>query len=71
MARGVATAATIADHVTSHEGDWNAFITGELQSLCEPCHNSRKRLLDVDGYSSNIGADGWPTDPRHPANAKR
>jgi 5-methylcytosine-specific restriction endonuclease McrA len=34
------TAANVVDHVTPHKGDWTDFITGELQSLCEPCHNS-------------------------------
>jgi len=39
-ARGIVTAANVVDHVTPHRGDWNAFVTGELQSLCEPCHKS-------------------------------
>ena len=66
-ARGITTPATIADHVVSHRGDWNAFILGELQSLCASCHNSGKRLLDERGYTNDIDDDGWPTDPRHPA----
>jgi 5-methylcytosine-specific restriction endonuclease McrA len=70
LARGVTTPATIADHVVSHGGDWNAFILGELQSLCEPCHNSLKRRLDQDGFVSDVDDDGWPIDPRHPANAR-
>jgi len=68
-ARGIATPAVIADHVESHEGDWNAFMLGELQSLCKPCHDSLKRRLDLDGHTQDIDADGWPTDPSHPANA--
>jgi len=67
LAHGVTTPATIADHVVSHRGDWNAFILGELQSLCEPCHNRGKRLLDERGHTNDIDDDGWPTDPRHPA----
>src|SRR3954462_8097103 len=66
--RGVVTAATVADHVVSHRGDWNAFITGELQSLCATCHNSSKKLLDHRGYLPDVAENGWPTDPRHPAN---
>jgi 5-methylcytosine-specific restriction protein A len=69
-ARGIATAATVADHVDSHRGDWNAFITGELQSLCAPCHNSSKKLMDHRGYLPDVAEDGWPMDPRHPANKR-
>jgi len=39
----------VADHVVSHHGDWNAFITDELQSLCGLCHNSSKKLIDHRG----------------------
>jgi len=70
LAHGVTTPTTAADHVVSHRGDWNAFIVGELQSLCEPCPNRGKRLLDERGYTNDIDDDGWPTDPRHPANAQ-
>jgi hypothetical protein len=68
LTRGITTPATIADHVESHHGDWNKFLLGELQSLCELCHNSSKRRLVERGFSADIGADGWPIDPRHPAN---
>jgi 5-methylcytosine-specific restriction endonuclease McrA len=68
IARGVVTPATIADHVTPHRGDWNAFRLGALQSLCSDCHVRMKRRIDLHGYSSEIGDDGWPIDPRHPAN---
>jgi hypothetical protein len=44
--KGVATPATIADHVESHRGDWSAFLSGKLQSLCAPCHDSLKKLHD-------------------------
>jgi hypothetical protein len=33
LKRGVAAVATRADHVESHGGDWNRFLTGKLQSL--------------------------------------
>jgi len=71
LARGITTPATVADHIASHGGDWNAFCLGALQSLCKPCHDRGKRLLDLDGCSHEIGDDGWPTDPRHRANAPR
>ena len=71
LERGVATPATVADHVRSHRGDWNEFRLGALQSLCKDCHDKHKRVLESDGYSSQIGDDGWPVDPKHPANATR
>src|SRR5215469_12158781 len=38
LKRGIVTAANVVDHVMPHKGDWTAFVTGKLQSLCEPCH---------------------------------
>lgn len=67
-AKGLAVPATIADHIEPHHGDWHSFLNGKLQSLCDTCHNSRKRFEEIRGYHNEIGADGWPIDPRHPAN---
>jgi hypothetical protein len=66
--RGVVSLATIADHITPHNGCWNTFLLGALQSLCRDCHGRMKHRLDLHGFSSEIGEDGWPIDPRHPAN---
>lgn len=38
-AKGETVEATVADHVIPHRGDWELFIRGKLQSLCEPCHS--------------------------------
>jgi 5-methylcytosine-specific restriction enzyme A len=70
LARGLSVPATVADHVEPHHGDWNAFVLGKLQSLCKPCHDSAKRTQELRGYSTEIGVDGWPTDPNHPAYRK-
>jgi len=70
LERGIVTAANVVDHVTPHRGDWNAFVTGELQSLCEPCHRSAKRQIELRGYCTDIGLDGLPTDPNHPSIAR-
>jgi len=43
------TMADIADHIESHHGDWNAFLTGELQSLCSACHAQKARPFCYDG----------------------
>src|SRR5262245_58464266 len=40
--------------------------SAELQSLCKLRHESAKKREEARGYSTAIGADGWPVDPRHP-----
>jgi 5-methylcytosine-specific restriction enzyme A len=69
--RGIATIATIADHVVPHRGDWNAFIFGDLQSLCRAHHDGSKKEMELKGYCTDIGIDGWPLDSKHPANTGR
>lgn len=61
-----ASPASIADHVTPHYGDQALFWFGPLQSLCKPCHDGEKRLIESRGYSDRIGPDGYPIDPMHP-----
>ena len=68
LQRGIVTRANGVDHVVPHKGDWTDFITGELQSLCEPCHNSAKRQIELRGYRCDVGIDGYPIDPNHPFN---
>src|SRR6516165_6378916 len=63
---GRTTPALVADHVTPHKGDWNAFVLGEMQSLCAECHQ-RKLVDQTRGYRSDVGLDGYPLDPAHPA----
>jgi 5-methylcytosine-specific restriction endonuclease McrA len=67
---GRAEPARVADHVTPHGGDWNKFVLGELQSLCFDCHDRRKRLVELRGFDSAVGEDGWPLDPAHPTNVR-
>ena len=71
MRKGLVVPATVVDHIESHRGDWNKFVTGKLQSLCAPCHDGAKQEIDKRGYSTEIGVDGWPTDPQHPAYKKQ
>jgi 5-methylcytosine-specific restriction protein A len=66
LERGVVTPATICDHVEPHRGDVNKFWLGPFQSLCKPCHDGDKQRLEVRGYRTDIGPDGWPIDKRHP-----
>jgi 5-methylcytosine-specific restriction protein A len=71
LKRGITTPATICDHITPHDGDVNKFWFGPFQSLCGQCHNSAKEFEENRGYLPNMGVDGLPVDPRHPANASR
>ena len=70
-AKGLIMPARVADHIEWHDGDQNKFWFGQLQSLCTECHNRSKQQLEVRGYIDDIGADGFPTDPRHPFNAHK
>ena len=68
--QGRVTAAQEVDHIEpiTHGGDpWD---WDNLQPLCKSCH-SRKTLNEKrhgNTYVGGCGPDGWPTDPRHPAN---
>ena len=64
---GIRRKATIVDHVKPHRGDRRLFFCFEnTQSLCKPHHDSEKQQAEVLGYSTEIGADGLPVDPRDP-----
>jgi len=54
------------NHIEPHEGDWNKFRLGKLQSLCDRCHNSTKKIAQARGYDTAFGVDGLPLDSRHP-----
>jgi len=71
LARGNVVAAQVADHVIPHRDDYYLFWFGELQSLCHTCHNTVKRAEETSGFSREIGVNGWPIDPEHPANKAR
>jgi 5-methylcytosine-specific restriction enzyme A len=65
LAEGKTTPATIVDHVEPHQGNLTKFLTGPLRSLCKR-HHDAKWADDKRGYSTAVGLDGLPTDPRHP-----
>lgn len=67
-AKGIVTAAEVADHVIKHDGDYQLFYYGALQSLCWPCHSKEKQQIEHRGYTTNVGTDGWPVDDKHPVN---
>lgn len=75
LSQGRTTAATVADHKRPHRGDPTLFFDPDnLQSLCDApaspwrCHSAAKQREDRAGFSPEVDADGWPTDPRHRAN---
>lgn len=49
LAIGRATAATVADHVVPHKGDYELFWHGELQSLCKFHHDKTKQRIERKG----------------------
>ena len=71
LAQGKQMRASVADHVVPHRGDAEAFWQGRLQSLCLSCHSSDKARIEINGYSTRIGNDGWPVDSKHYANTGR
>lgn len=71
LANGRVTPATIADHHPAHGGDWNAFRLGPLRSQCARCHSRNQGGDEAHAFGSDIGADGFPIDPRHPFNRAR
>lgn len=59
---GRVSIATVADHRTPHRGDAVLFWdTGNLQSLCAPCHSSTKQAQE--NVTDATGEDGWPVEP--------
>lgn len=65
---GKTAPATVCDHVIPHRGDEALFWGGPFQALCAPCHDSRKRAIELRGFDGLVGDDGWPLDAAHPAN---
>jgi hypothetical protein len=62
--RGIVTAATVADHIESGPRSSPA----SRRTLANRVHKSTKREIEVHSYRSDIGLDGYPTDPNHPFN---
>ena len=58
----------VCDHVTPHRGDEQMFWSGPFQTLCPDHHDVVKQGEEGRGYSGEVSVDGWPIDPRHPAN---
>jgi hypothetical protein len=63
--KGEIVGATVADHFPPCGDDFNAFVLGPLRSLCSSCHDALSGFVHK-AYKPDIGADGYPLDPRHP-----
>lgn len=57
----------VADHIKEHKGNLKLFWEGELQTLCPDHHDSVKQAEERRGFTTEVGLDGWPVDPNHPA----
>src|SRR3954454_6616260 len=68
LTAGSRVAAVVCDHVDRHHGDPVKFWSGPFQSLCWSHHSSSKQREERRGFTSEIAADGWPTDKMHPSN---
>lgn len=66
---GVTRLAKVANHNPPHNEDYQQFFTGPLESACEHHHNSEIQSDEIRGFSTEIGADGWPIDEAHPSNS--
>jgi 5-methylcytosine-specific restriction protein A len=64
------TSQLTCDHIVPHKGDMGLFWDqANLQTLCsDPCHIKHKQQAERIGYSTEVGDDGLPLDPLHPAN---
>lgn len=63
--------ADTVDHIRPHKGDYGLFFDeNNLQSLCRHHHDSEKQQIEKRGYSTRIGADGWPVSNKHPVNVR-
>jgi 5-methylcytosine-specific restriction protein A len=70
LKQGRITAATVCDHIDPKSKETEqGFYAGPFQSLCASHHDSSKQAEERRGYSGEADEDGWPIDPRHPANA--
>ncbi len=68
-AEGKTREAHVVDHIIPHKGDRKLFWDrSNWQGLCTAHHSGAKQALERRGYGRQVGADGWPLDPNHPAN---
>jgi 5-methylcytosine-specific restriction endonuclease McrA len=58
----------VVHHLTPHKGDLDLFYDiDNLQLVCWTCHSGDIQSIESKGFDTEIGDDGWPVDPNHPA----
>ena len=57
---GRVSLASVADHITQHNGNPHLFWNGPLQSLCSDCHNRWKQQIEKNGTTSQCDVYGAP-----------
>ena len=69
LRKGHVTQATVCHHLDPRQKDNPAtFYLGPFESRCTECHNSLDQQEEKLGFTTEIGSDGWPSHPGHPAN---
>jgi|OM-RGC.v1.028695540 HNH endonuclease. len=59
----------VANHIKPHKGDLKLFWDiNNIETVCKECHDTRIQSREKRGFDTEIGANGWPTDPAHPVN---
>lgn len=67
--QGKTNVARVVNHIRPHKGDWDLFIDpANWEAICKEHHDSDAQSEDLLGYSTETGLNGFPTDPKHPAN---
>ena len=60
--------AAVVHHIKPHKSDLTLFNDpANLESVCWRCHSGSIQSEEALGYDTTIGADGWPSDPKHPS----
>lgn len=60
----------VAHHVVPHRGDRDLFLDARnVITVSKEWHDRTAQSEEARGFSTEVGSDGWPSDPRHPANA--
>lgn len=62
LRRGKVVAATVANHRTPHRGNWELFISGPLESVCDPCHNGEVQAEERQAARASARRQGAALD---------
>lgn len=64
--RGQLVQGNVVDHIVPHKGDLTLFWnSNNWQTLCEHCHNSHKKRIEMSGKQVGCDVNGLPLDANH------